>query len=641
MPLSLLVATLCLTGLAQAANNHLDGRNLAYRSPYLNHDSLAVDVHAIAKRHEDSATILRKRQLQEAAPTGTPDNYITAGYGLGVVDWTDASYIFAGNLNFTHAVASGDPYDYSVLLWTRALPVEQAAVDVPVCVTYNVFDGLSGTGNVVASGYAFTSYDVDFTVKVEATGLKASTYYSYQFANCAKPDQKSAIGRTKTAPAKHGTNLDTQKFAVYSCSNWPNGFFNAYGGPVEHQDVDYVLHLGDYIYEYGTGGAAINRTNWDGKELASLQDYRLRYNQYRTDPDLVASHLNFPWILIWDDHETANNDWKGGSQDSNNTYPAGCSYGNQTGICFSERAANAKRAYHEWIPIRQVNVSDEQRIWRDFRFGDLIDLVALDTRKYDRDITDLTPNIPNLASVSDLAVQLNSSRSMTGPVQEKWMLDTLDDSVKRHTTWRMILNQVIFGTINHTSTAPIPTPSSFSINYDAWDGYQAQRQRILQHAHDNEWNNTFIVTGDTHASWLLENTLETVLEGTKLANTTLRANPVDTNYKRGQLVEFGGTAVSSGGWGATWLNEKNATSRAATGLVADSGSLFWSEGFYRGYMALEVSYSNVTTTFYGFPDNQIKRTNNRTMLAKFTVPSGQNQVQRPFKVQAGAVKPGN
>jgi alkaline phosphatase D len=144
MPLSLLVATLCLTGLVQAANNHLDQRNLAYRSPYLNHDSLAVDVHAIAKRHEDSATILRKRQLQEVAPTGAPDNYITAGYGLGVVDWSDASYIFAGNLNFTHAVASGDPYDYSVLLWTRALPVEQATVDVPVCVTYNVFDGLNG-----------------------------------------------------------------------------------------------------------------------------------------------------------------------------------------------------------------------------------------------------------------------------------------------------------------------------------------------------------------------------------------------------------------------------------------------------------------------------------------------------------------
>ncbi|KAJ9102982.1 hypothetical protein QFC19_004539 [Naganishia cerealis] len=613
MPLPLLIATLCLTSLAQAANNHLDQSNLAYRSPYLNHDSLAVDVHAVAKRHEDSANILRKRQLQEVAPTGTPDNYLTAGYGLDVVDWSDASYIFAGDLNFTHAVASGDPYDYSVLLWTRALPVQQASVDVPVCVTYSVFDGLNASGNIVASGYAFTSYDVDFTVKVEATGLKASTYYSYQFANCAKPDQKSAVGRTKTAPAKHGKNLDTQRFAVYrqvftrtrliprsdaernthssmrSCSNWPNGFFNAYRGPVDHQDVDYVLHLGDYIYEYGTGGASINRTNWDGKELASLQDYRLRYNQYRTDPDLSASHQSFPWINIWDDHETANNDWKSGSQDSNNSYPAGCSYGGQTGICFSERAANAKRAYHEWIPIRQVNVSDEQRIWRDFRFGDLIDLVALDTRKYDRDITDLTPTIPNLGYVSDLAVELNSTRSMTGPVQEKWMLETLDDSVKRSTTWRMILNQVIFGTINHTSTAANPTPSSFSINYDAWDGYQAQRQRILSHAHDHEWNNTFIVTGDTHASWLLENNLNTVLEGTKFANTTLGSNPTDTKYKRGQLVEFGGTAVSSGGWGASWLNEKNATSRAATGLVADSGSLFWSEGF------CESGWDNVAT----------------------------------------------
>jgi alkaline phosphatase D len=146
----------------------------------------------------------------------------------------------------------------------------------------------------------------------------------------------------------------------------------------------------------------------------------------------------------------------------------------------------------------------------------------------------------------------------------------------------------------------------------------------------------------------MESNLDTVLEGSKFANTTLGPNPIDTNYKRGQLVEFGGTAVSSNGWGASWLNEKNATASAATGLVANSGSLFWSEGFCkfdvpavtfphilrmwlpsdRGYMAVEVSYSSITTKFYGFPDNQIKRTNNRTTLAQFTVPSGQNQVQR-------------
>lgn len=156
MPLSLLVATLCLSALARASTNHLDESNLVYRSPYANHDSLAVDTHAIVKRHEESHAILRKRQMKQDAPKGQPDNYITAGYGLGVVDWADASYIFGGNLNFTHAVASGDPYDYSVLLWTRALPVEQAAVDVPVCVTYNVYDGLNGSVR--------TTFLTDFTM---------------------------------------------------------------------------------------------------------------------------------------------------------------------------------------------------------------------------------------------------------------------------------------------------------------------------------------------------------------------------------------------------------------------------------------------------------------------------------------------
>lgn len=282
MPLSLLVATLCLSVLAQASTNHLDRSNLAYRSPYANHDSLAVDTHAIAKRHEESHAILRKRQVKQAAPKGEPDNYITAGYGLGVVDWADASYIFGGNLNFTHAVASGDPYDYSVLLWTRALPVEQAAVDVPVCVTYNVFDGLDGSVRIssypVNHTHPTTSgqgrvqrlrihlirrrlYRQSRSDRLESFHLllvpvcqlcqaRAKVRYR-EDQDCACKARKklghAEICRLQVCSDVYMSLTPTDGLRL-SCSNWPNGFFNAYRAPVDHQDVDYVLHLGDYMY---------------------------------------------------------------------------------------------------------------------------------------------------------------------------------------------------------------------------------------------------------------------------------------------------------------------------------------------------------------------------------------------------------
>lgn len=531
-------------------------------------------------------------------------------------------------------VASGDPYDTSILLWTRAVPTNDAPEDVPVCLTYSVMD--ASTNSTVSSGYALGSYEVDFTFKVEAKGLSASTEYTYQWANCANPDEHSPVGKTRTAPGKYATQVPTQSFAIYSCSNYPNGFFNSYGGPVYNEDAMYAVHVGDYIYESGSGGSAIGRTPSNGKELSTLRSYRDRYLQYRTDPDLYAAHQNLPWIVIWDDHETANNDWKGGSQDSNDSYATGgCNYGGQNGICFTERAANAKRAYHEYLPIRQVDTTNEWRIWRDFRFGDLVDIMALDTRKYDRDITDLSYNTEYVES---LAVQLNSTRSITGPEQESWLLQRLDESMARNTHWRMVLNQVIFGSVNYSSTS---ADGSFQINTDSWDGYQRSRLNVMQHVYDNAINNTVIYTGDTHANWLLENNLDTVLKGTLASNTLKQRSVQQAEYVRGQLVEYGGTAVSSSGWGSSFGNEPNATAMGATGLVRDNGGLLWAEGYYRGYMSVEVSYDNITTSYYAYPTNQQQRNNTRLLSARFVQKPGTNSVERPIKSVFGAVKEGN
>lgn len=209
-----------------------------------------------------------------------------------------------------------------------------------------------------------------------------------------------------------------------------------------NKDADYVVHLGDYIYEYGTGGASIGRQPSKNAEIASLDDYRRRYDQYRTDKDLVSMHQNLPIIAIWDDHETANNDWKAGSSNSNDSIATGgCAYSNNT-VCFSDRAMHAKRAYFEWIPIRQVDLADQARIYRDFRFGDLLDIYALDTRKYDRDITDLSYDVDYVAG---LAQDISSSRSIVGPQQEEWIETGLKASQDRGTVWKFVLNQVILG----------------------------------------------------------------------------------------------------------------------------------------------------------------------------------------------------
>jgi alkaline phosphatase D len=244
--------------------------------------------------------------------------------------------------------------------------------------------------------------------------------------------------RLLSTPAARYTKPRPRWLALIS-----SGFFSAYSGPVVHNDSDYVVHLGDYIYEYGTGGSAIGRTPSKSREIYTLDDYRRRYDQYRTDVDLLSMHQSYPILAIWDDHETANNDFKAGSSNSNDSISTGgCAYSNNT-VCFSDRAMHAKRAYFEWIPIRQVDLGDQARIFRDFRFGDLLDVIALDTRKYDRDVTDLSYNVDY---VQGLAVELDSKRSIVGPEQEKWIEKTLLESKQRGTTWRMILNQVILGT---------------------------------------------------------------------------------------------------------------------------------------------------------------------------------------------------
>ena len=259
----------------------------------------------------------------------------------------------------------------------------QAGSRAPICVDWKVACD-EGLTRVVASGTVFTSSDIDYTVKVEAGGLQPFTQYWYQFSVCGS-DNSSPLGRTKTAP-NPDDDVTSVKVAVYSCSNYPFGFFNAYGNPARKDSIDYAIHLGDYIYEYANGdygwGDSIGRISLPNREIYTLYDYRKRLATYRTDLDLLASHQQFAWITVWDDHELADNTYRDGSSGLNNTEASFIE--ESGGISVDQRKMNAVRAYFEWMPLRQVEMDDNLRIWRSFSIGKLFDLVMLDTRGYDR-----------------------------------------------------------------------------------------------------------------------------------------------------------------------------------------------------------------------------------------------------------------
>jgi len=593
--------------------------NLAFRSPYKDDDFLAMDPVRVARR------ALKKRG---AARRSEDDHRHIWSQTLNThhneSDDEQTHHVYKGNLNFTHGVASGDPYDTSVILWTRAVPAHEHG-DAFACVTYRVYTTEDLSGTPLTQGVAWTAEDVDWTVKIEATGLQPESYYYYQWANCAKPEEQSPTGRTKTAPSKHGKNVGTQRFAVFSCADYSSGFFNAYSGPVVNDDADYVLHLGDYIYEHGWGGEDIGRAHEPYQEITRLIDYRLRYAQYRTDQDLQALHHKYPLLAVWDDHETADNDW-------GNENEGGSASGDFT-VSYRERSANAKRAYFEWIPIRQVDRNDRNRIWRHFAFGDLVDIIAIDTRKYDRDLTDLYWNTD---LVSKLATEVDSNRSIIGDTQRDWFLQQLSNSQQRGTRFTLVLNQVIFGSVDMSAADYGAT------NLDAWDGYQADRRRVLDHIYDNKIDNVVFLTGDTHATWMLEVNKDNTLLGPKqdARSPAVAKKSNDREALRGQIVEFGVGAVTSAGWGDWMGSEAEATQARGIPLVNEAGGLLYAEGWYKGYASVVVSPQSITTTYWGY---QTVRTRNqeRKKLAEFVVEHNRNQVKRPLPEVIGARKPGN
>lgn len=419
---------------------------------------------------------------------------------------------------FTHGVASGDPMHDRVILWTRALPLNnnesQVSVSWELALDVNFH-------SVVATGMVTTSALRDFTVKIDAGGLEAATTYFYRFRSASAT---SSTGQTKTLPTG---KTEIARLAIMCCANLPLGYFNAYQSVAERSDIDAVLHLGDYIYEYRRdhyGAKSIEETGRildPEEETVSLSDYRKRYACYRLDPDLQAAHARHPFIAVWDDHDSTNNSWKDGAK--NHSADEGD---------WGERKLASQQAWFEWLPIRETASTANGKIYRTFEFGNLARLIMLDTRLIGRDrqlnysqdlqldLSATSEGNEQLAEAFRKNKLLTQDRTMLGFEQEAWLAEQLATSKKQGQTWQLLGQQVVMGNVQVPPFDPdwldagmTPWPEregknmmselvrlGLPTNPDAWSGYPAARERLLRDVAQNA-SNAIVLSGDSHNAW--------------------------------------------------------------------------------------------------------------------------------------------
>lgn len=413
---------------------------------------------------------------------------------------------------FNHGVASGDPLTTAVILWTRVTPLDGLVAAIPV--RWRIARDVALL-DVAGEGVAVASAEADYTVKLDAPGLAPGQAYYYQFS---VGEQRSPIGRTRTAPEGAVSQL---RLAFVTCGDYARGLFNAYRRVAERSDLQAVVHLGDYIYENALQEGV--RPQFPARETVTLEDYRLRYATLRSDADLQELHRQHPLIWVWDDHELANNSWRGGAGAHD---PA-------TQGEFAARRAAAFQVAHEWMPIRTPDANDLAVIYRRFAFGELLDLFMVDARQVGRD----EPVPPNTLFGDTVPVHqqsgafIDAARQILGAEQEQWLIDQLDASQSQ---WRVLGNQVYFSPLKLIG-APRATGLSVFLSNDKWDGYEPARDRVLEAIARTD--NVVVMTGDAHEAYAFDVTAD--------PNNPLAYNPVTGE---GSLaVEFVVTSTSTRG----------------------------------------------------------------------------------------------
>ena len=511
------------------------------------------------------------------------------GAGLGVAGLGAAGCATTGDVAsskgaFQHGIASGDPTQTSVLIWTRVTP----ELEGPMSVAWGVARD-SGFKDVVKRGTFNTGPERDYTVKVDVQGLEPGQLYYYWFS---VGRTSSPGGATRTLPA---TGVSDYRMAVVSCSNWPFGYFNAYREIARRGaqgKIDAVIHLGDYIYEYSINGYGsaigkeLGRNHVPEHEIITLADYRQRHAQYKSDPDLQAAHAVAPWFCTWDDHESTNNSYRTGAEN----------HQADTEGDWSVRKAVAVQAYLEWMPVRDPEAGKaREAIWRKFEIGDLATLFLLESRLVGRgeDVTYgeiyLAADVDRPAIVDRIKARINDpNRTMLGFEQEAWLADGLKQSAAAGKKWQVLGNQVTMAKVQmpdlqrhltpeQYATVPQGAKRSYSTarwglewNPDAWSGFPQARERLYQAA---KAANARLVTltGDTHTAW---------------ANELHDAS----GQKRG--VEFGCTSVTSNGAGDSLpLKELNWLMPEATDEVV------YYNAFSKGFTVLTLTADQVEAEF--------------------------------------------
>ncbi|UKO98969.1 alkaline phosphatase D family protein [Nostoc sp. UHCC 0870] len=474
---------------------------------------------------------------------------------------------------FKLGVASGDPLPDSVVLWTRLAPAPlngggMPPVNVPVRWQIARDEKMR---QVVQRGTVLATPQLGHSVHVDVRGLEPHRWYWYQFQ---VGSEVSPIGRTRTAPAIY-SSISQLNFAFASCQDWQNGFYTAYKHMAQ-EDLDLVVHLGDYIYEYGPETGAPRQHI--GPEIITLADYRDRYALYKSDVNLQAAHANFPWAVTWDDHEVDNN------------YANLIPEDNQSPAAFEQRRANAYQAYYEHMPLRLSSLpkQSDMLLYRRLTFGDLAEFNVLDTRQYRTD----QPCNDGLKPLCDAA--LDPQATMTGAAQENWLLQGLDKSQAR---WNVIAQQLILAQFDFD-----PRPGIQVFNVDQWDGYVAARKRLLDFLEQRKPSNPVVITGDIHSSWVHD----------------LKAdfnNPLSATVG----TEFVGTSITS-----DFPSQFIAPVQAA---VSDNPHTKFFDGANRGYVRCKLTRNNWQSDYRVVSSILDQNTTIRT-LASFVVENGQPGAQR-------------
>ncbi|MBE4465322.1 alkaline phosphatase D family protein [Vibrio parahaemolyticus] len=496
-------------------------------------------------------------------------------------------------VSFEHGVASGDPTQTQVIIWTR---VTTAASYVDV--SWQVASDMEFS-NVVQSGVFTTDTGRDFTVKVDVQNLNANSQYYYRFI---VGEMMSEVGQTQTLPED---GVEKASMAVVSCANYPAGYFHVYREILnqhEQSPFDVVLHLGDYIYEYGAGGyasedaAALGREPSKGTECITLDDYRKRYAQYRQDADLQALHAKLPMIAVWDDHELANDTWKNGAENHQDDEGS-----------FIDRRAAAAAAWTEWLPVRE-NTFSNMLIYRQFSFGNLVNLMMLDTRLVGRDkpLDYFSLSAPTMEAIGGLVAQSRSAdRELLGTEQLAWLMKEFNTHDAK---WNVLGQQVLMSRMElpssvmtamfqlFTSTEdkkteallavntaitgyladPSADPISLPYNLDAWDGYYVEREKVYQLAKASS-GNFVCLAGDTHNAWASE--LKDVSN-----------NPIG--------VEFATSSVSSPGLEEYLALDPVAIAQMEYTLPHLVSELKWADIKQRGFMRVTFTADAAQSTWY-------------------------------------------